>query len=115
MTRRSSIVRGTLLAIVCSLLGGCAAQKKDAEEAARNTFACNLEGERFVIRFDGDEARMLMPSGDRVTLYQIPSAPPAVRFTNGRMELRGRGTTLELVRDGTLSSLVGCAPFAPPA
>jgi hypothetical protein len=28
MTRRSSIVRGTLLAIVCSLLGGCAAQRR---------------------------------------------------------------------------------------
>ena len=90
-----------------------AAPSKEAEEAAKNTFACQLAGERIVIRFDTGEARMLMPGGDRVTLYQI-SAASGVRFTNGMMELRGKGMELQLVRDGTAATLEGCAPFAPP-
>ena len=86
---------------------------KDAEEAAKNTFACQLAGERLVIRFDSAEARMLMPSGDRVTLHQIASAS-GVRFTNGVMELRGKGTDLQLIRDGTSTPLADCQPLVPP-
>lgn len=59
---------------------------------------------------------MLMPGGERVTLYVIPTpATGNVRYANSRMELRGKGTALELLRDGTPSALVGCQPFAPPA
>jgi membrane-bound inhibitor of C-type lysozyme len=86
---------------------------KEAAEAAKNTFACQLAGERVVIRFETGEARMLMPGGERVTLYQI-SAASGVRFTNGLMELRGKGMDLQLIRDGNLATLEGCQPYAPP-
>jgi membrane-bound inhibitor of C-type lysozyme len=93
-------------------LAACAAPGKDVDEAARNTFACSLAGQRLVVRFDGDEARLLMPGGDRVTLYRIAAAS-GVRYTNGQMELRGKGNELELLREGTATPLVGCEPFAP--
>ena len=48
-------------------------QKKKEEELAKNTFACQLNGERFVVRFAEGEARVLLPGMQRVTLYQIPS------------------------------------------
>jgi membrane-bound inhibitor of C-type lysozyme len=92
-------------------LAACAAPGKDANEAARNTFACSLAGQRLVVRFDADEARLLMPGGDRVTLYRI-SAASGVRYTNGLMELRGTGNELELIREGTSTPLSGCEPFA---
>ena len=70
-------------------LAACAEKaSKEEEEAAKNTFVCQFDGERLVIRFDAGEARMLMPSGDRVVLYQVPSTS-GVRFSNGSMELRG--------------------------
>jgi membrane-bound inhibitor of C-type lysozyme len=90
------------------------APSKDEQEAARNTFACQLSGERLVIRFDAGEARLLMPDADRVVLYQIPSAS-GVRFSNGKLELRGKGTDLQLVRDGTATQLADCQPFPVPA
>ena len=55
-----------------------------------------------------------MPDADRVVLYQIPSAS-GVRFSNGKLELRGKGTDLQLVRDGTATQLVDCQPFPVPA
>jgi membrane-bound inhibitor of C-type lysozyme len=100
--------------LALGVLAACeTSPSKEAAEAARNTFACQLAGERIVIRFDADEARILMPGGARVNLYQIPSAS-GVRYTNGAMELRGKGTDLQLIRDGTLTSLDGCAPYVPP-
>ena len=115
-THRASrtAVGRAIAAALLALAAGCASQSKEAEEAARNTFACSFDGQRIVIRFDGDEARMLMPSGDRVTLYQIPSAS-GVRYTNGLLELRGRGAELALVRDGISTPLDGCQPYAPPS
>jgi membrane-bound inhibitor of C-type lysozyme len=86
---------------------------KEAEEAAKSTIACQLAGERVVIRFDTGEARMLMPGGDRVTLYQITAAS-GMRYTNGMMELRGKGVELQLIRDGNPASLDGCEPYVPP-
>ncbi len=61
---------------------------KEEEEAAKNTFVCLLEGERLVIRFDAGTARLLLPTGDTVSLYQIP-ATTGLRFSNGNLELRG--------------------------
>ena len=52
------------------------------------------------MRFDAGEARLLMPGGERVVLYQIPTAS-GVRFSNGTLELRGKGTDLQLISDGT--------------
>jgi len=102
------------LPLAAALLAACATgPTKEEQEAARNTFACQLGSDRIVIRFDAGEARMLMPTGDRVTLYQISSAS-GVRFTNGYLELRGKGTELELVRYGGVTRLTECAPLQLP-
>ena len=56
---------------------------------------------------------MLMPDGERVTLYQIPTAS-GIRYSNGSLELRGKGMELQLVRDGTATPLAGCQPYQLP-
>ena len=97
-------------------LAGCAEQmKKDEQEAAKNTYVCLLDGDRLVIRFDMGMARMLMPSGDRIDLYQIPAAS-GVRFSNGNLELRGKGVELVLAdaSTGTQTTLTQCAPYSAP-
>ncbi|MEP7207820.1 MAG: MliC family protein [Casimicrobiaceae bacterium] len=98
-----------------ALLGGCSNKPtKEEEEAARNTFACESVADRIVIRFDRGEARLLLPGGDRVTLYQVPSVS-GIRFTNGSMDLRGKGTDLQLGRDGNPPvPLKDCALLTPP-
>lgn len=101
-----------LTALVVAGCGG-AASKAD-EEAAKSTFACQGAGERIVVRFETGEARLLMPGGDRVTLYQVPSGS-GIRYTNGLMDLRGKGLDLQLARDGgALVPLTDCAPLAVP-
>ncbi len=107
-----------LLALACLAAAlaaaGCADKpSKEEQEAARNTFACQLRGERLVLRFDAGEARLLMPGGERVVLYQLPTAS-GVRFSNGTLELRGKGTDLQLVSDGSAVPLVDCQPYAQP-
>ena len=95
-------------------LAACAEKpSKEEEEAAKNTFVCQLQGERLVIRFDASEARLLMPNGDRVILYQVPSTS-GVRFSNGSMELRGRGTDVTLIDqiNAVQSDLKGCEPYS---
>jgi membrane-bound inhibitor of C-type lysozyme len=103
-----------LIAVV--VLAGCADKpSKEEEEAAKNTIVCKLDGERVVIRFDSGEARMLLPGGDREILYQVPSAS-GVRFSNGNLELRGKGLEFVLV-DHTAAAqapLSGCAPYSIP-
>ncbi len=86
---------------------------RDEQEAAKNTFTCKSGSDRIVIRFDVDEARMLMPDGNRVSLYQIPSAS-GVRYSNGSMELRGKGTDLQLARHGVTIPLSDCEPYPVP-
>ncbi len=107
--------RLVLLLTALAAVAGCGgtASKAD-EETARNTLACQASGERIVVRFETDEARLLMPGGERVTLYQVPSGS-GIRYTNGMMDLRGKGTDLQLARDGSaLVPLTGCAPLAVP-
>ena len=100
--------------IAVMLLAGCADMKsKEEEEAAKNTFACQMSGERIVLRFDVLEVRLLMPAGDRVSLYQIPVAS-GVRFSNGDLELRGKGMDLQLIRNGVAVQLVDCKPYVAP-
>ena len=101
--------------LVASMLVGCEnpAKKKEEEEARKNTFACQLNGERLVIRFAEGEARMLMPDAQRVTLYQLPTAS-GVRFSNGTLELRGKGMELQLSREGATTALIDCQPYTPP-
>ena len=75
-----------LIAAALLTTSGCSNKpSKEEEEAARNTFACQLRGERVVLRFDAGEARLLRPGGERVVLYQLPTAS-GVRFSNGTME-----------------------------
>jgi len=107
----TAVVAAALSAFLC---GSCAMPpSKDELEAAKNTFACRSGDDRIVIRFDAGEARLLMPDGDRVPLYQIPTAS-GVRYSNGHMELRGKGTDLQLVRDGAAIPLADCQPYQAP-
>ena len=88
--------------------------KKREEEIARQTFACQLNGERFIVRFAEGKARVLLPGAQRVTLYQIPtgSTGSIVRYSNGSMELRGRGTELTFIVDNQSAPLRDCEPYA---
>ena len=104
---------GVVALTAMSFLAACAMPpSKEEEEAAKNTWTCNAAGERVVIRFDVGEARLLMPDGNRVSLYQIPAAS-GVRFSNGQVELRGKGMDLELVRLGAPTQLKDCQQFSP--
>lgn len=99
-------------ALTALFVAACAMPpSKEEEEAAKNTFACASGGERIVIRFDIGEARLLMADGNRVSLYQIPTTD-GVRFSNGNVELRGKGMDLELVRLGVATPLKDCQPFS---
>ena len=101
-------------AIVAATFSGCAdTPSKEAQEAAKNTFACQLAGERLVMKFDAGEARLLMPDGERVVLYQVPMGS-GIRYTNGNLDLRGKGMDLLLVRNGNPTPLADCQPYLPP-
>ena len=102
-------------ALAALLAAACAMPpSKEEQEAAKNTFACQFAGDRLVVRFDVGEARLLMPDGNRVSLYQIPAAS-GVRFSNGNMELRGKGMDLQLLNNGVATPLNDCQPLAVPA
>ena len=97
-----SSARPPAVVIACAVvaaafaLGGCEnplKKKKEEEEVGKNVIACKLEGDRLLLRFDSGEVRLLLPSGDRVFLYQVPSAS-GIRYTNGSLELRGKGNDL---------------------
>ena len=119
MTRRSLSPRNRRVAIILILgiavLAAACAHKpsKDEEEAARNTIVCKIDGERLMIRFDVGEVRLLMPSGDKVSLYQI-SGDSMMRYTNGIMELRGRDLQQTLVRNGDATKLEDCKHYEIP-
>jgi membrane-bound inhibitor of C-type lysozyme len=109
--RHAAVVIAALSAFLCA---SCAMPtSKDELETAKNTFACLSGNDRIVIRLDVGEARLLMPDGDRVSLYQIPAAS-GVRYSNLHMELRGKGMDLQLVRDGTVIPLNDCQPYQVP-
>lgn len=112
MNRQYARLPLLLLVLAAVALSGCEnPQKKKEEELAKNTFACQLNGERFVVRFVEGEARMLLPGAQRVTLYQLASTS-GVRYSNGTMELRGKGTELQIITDGTVTPLRDCEPYA---
>ena len=108
------LVASILSALMASALAACAdTPSREAQEAAKNTFACQLAGERLVMKFDSGEARLLMPDGDRVVLYQVPMGS-GIRYTNGNLDLRGKGMDLQLIRNGNPTQLVDCQPYLPP-
>jgi len=82
------------------LAAGCQSSgpTKEEIEAAKSTLDCDHGGERILIRFADGEARMLMPDGTRIILYQV-SVSSGVRYTNGLIDLRGRGMDFELSRE----------------
>jgi hypothetical protein len=109
MDRARSVIVGFALA-----LAACApAPEKPEEVPSKDTFECMLEGERWLVRFVDQEARLLTPGGERINLYQIASTS-GVRFTNGLIELRGRGMELTLIRDNFGRQLEGCKPVMVP-
>lgn len=105
--------RGFLALVVAVTLAGCMTGPSAEEmEAARKTIDCDRDGERIVIRFEEDEARVLMPDGTRLILYQV-SVPSGVRYLNGEMELRGKGLELQLVHNG-VAGMLKCKPYEIP-
>jgi membrane-bound inhibitor of C-type lysozyme len=86
---------------------------KEETEAAKNTITCQLAGDRLVIRFEPGEARMLTATAETITLYQIPSGA-VMRYSNGNVELRGKGMDWTLTELGTLTTLESCKQYAAP-
>jgi membrane-bound inhibitor of C-type lysozyme len=98
-------LRHSFLALAFAL---CACQHgptQDEIDAAKKTIDCKHDGdERIIIRFEEGEARMLMPDASRVILYQVQVAS-GLRYTNGLMDLRGKGMEFVLTRDGEATKL----------
>jgi hypothetical protein len=86
---------------------------KEEEDVAKNTITCQLAGERLVIRFDSGEVRMLTSTAESITLYQIPSGA-VMRYSNGNLELRGKGMEWTLTDLGTATTLESCKRYAAP-
>jgi len=109
--------RPALLAAALALaiqLGGCEHKPtKEEEDAAKATFACQLNGERLIMRFEPGEVRLLTSNAERITLYQIPAAS-GIRYSNASLELRGKGMDLLLIENGVTAKLEGCAPYVAP-
>jgi membrane-bound inhibitor of C-type lysozyme len=103
-----------LALVAAALVGACAPTPEKLEEVpSPDTYECMLEGQRWLVRFVDQEARLLTPQGERINLYQIPSGS-GVRFTNGLIELRGKGMELTLIRDNFARQLLGCKPVMIP-
>lgn len=100
-----------VLALV-AMLAACTPPPKE-EVPSPDTYECTMEGARWLVRFTDAEARLLAPDGARINLYQIPAAS-GVRFTNGMLELRGKGVELTLIDDGVARRLDGCKPVMVP-
>jgi membrane-bound inhibitor of C-type lysozyme len=115
MSAQSAPLRLLAVALSVVVLAACENPlKKQEEDASKNTFACLYDGERLVVRFADGEARMLMPDARRVTLYQVPVAS-GVRYSNGVIELRGKGAELQIVREGVATQLKDCEPYVAPS
>jgi membrane-bound inhibitor of C-type lysozyme len=113
--RRASRRRALAVALIttAALCGGCATSGGEME-TSKDTFGCKLSGQRIVVRFTEQEARILMPPDERlVTLYQV-STQNGVRYTNGMMDLRGSTGDLTLIRDNTATALTDCEPLKVP-
>jgi membrane-bound inhibitor of C-type lysozyme len=111
--RSTTTLRRAAVVLALGVLAACAPPEKPADVPSKDTFECTLEGERWVIRFTDGEARLLTPGSERITLYQIAAAS-GVRYSNGLMELRGKGMELQLIRDGFARQLDGCKPVMVP-
>jgi hypothetical protein len=106
---RAAVIAALSASLACACASG---PSREQQEAARNAFTCQLGGQPVLVKFDTDEARLLMPDGDRLILYQIQQES-GVRYTNGMVELRGSGLDLRLIRNGKPAALVDCKPAVP--
>ena len=98
-------VRHALLVPAVALCACQSGPSKEELDAAKQTIDCHRGDERIVIRFDDGEARMLMPDASRVVLYQVQAAA-GMRYTNGLLDLRGKGLDFTLTQqDGTAVKL----------
>ena len=99
------------LTLTAFIMAGCtaSASKKKEEEARKNTVDCQWDGERLLVRFDRDEARVLLPEGTRVYLYKMPSSR-GVYYTNGDYELLGKDTDVTFGLTGETKKLE-CKPY----
>jgi hypothetical protein len=103
-----------LVAALALAMGGCEHKpSKEEEEATKNTITCQLSGERLVIRFDEGEVRMLTSTAETINLYQIPSGL-VMRYSNGNLELRGKGMEWVLVDQGNPTKLESCTRYTAP-
>jgi membrane-bound inhibitor of C-type lysozyme len=109
MSPRSS---AALIGITLLLAGCQSGPTKEEIEAAKSTIECERPGERVVVRFADGEARLLMPDATRVVLYQVP-AGSGFRYLIGLMELRGKVTDVELIREQTAVHFT-CKPYEIP-
>jgi membrane-bound inhibitor of C-type lysozyme len=112
--RSTPALRRAIAVVALAAIAACAPSEKPQEVPSKDTFECSLDGERWVIRFAEGEARLLTPGSERITLYQIAAAS-GVRYSNGLLELRGKGMELQLIRDGFARKLDGCKPVMVPA
>ena len=84
----------TISALVLAFsLPGCAAPEKKADVPSQDTLACELSGQRLVIRFLPDDVRIVSPEGDPVVLQNVP-ASSGVRDTNWFLVMRGGCCTI---------------------
>ena len=105
--------RPLIAALAVVLLCACqTGPTKEELEVAKETVDCERPGERIVIRYTEGEARILMPDGKRVVLYQVPSGS-GIRYINGLMELRGKGMEVDLTREEQ-STHFACKPYEIP-
>jgi membrane-bound inhibitor of C-type lysozyme len=99
--------------LLVALLAACqSGPTKEEIEAAKKTIDCRRGDERILIRFDEGEARLLMPDGSRIVLYPVAVAS-GIRYTNGLIEIRGKGMELTWIRNGE-SSPLACRQYELP-
>ena len=106
--------RVVVFAALALALAACVPTPEKPEEIpSKDTFECTIEGERWLVRFVDNEARLLTPQGERINLYPIATAS-GVRYSNGLVEMRGRGMELTLIRDNFARQMIGCKPVMVP-
>lgn len=105
-------VRPCIVALVAMLAACQSGPSKDELDAAKKTIDCMRGEDRILIRFEDGEARLLMPDATRINLYQVQVAS-GLRYTNGLMDLRGKGFEFTLVTDGT-SATMTCKQYELP-
>ena len=107
------VLRLFAVALLCVLVAACKTGPSQEEiDAAKKTIDCMRGDERILIRFEEGEARLLMPDGTRVILYQV-SVASGLRYTNGLLDLRGKGLDFTLIREG-LASTLACKQYELP-